>query len=175
MAEFTLSSTMREVESRFPFSRQILFQQFHLGGCGNCGFAPDETVSQVAEKHSKNALDIVTALNDGLSRLQDSYITGAELKGILERREDVVMVDVREPWEREIASIEGSVLLDEQNIEFVFEKAKQSKNVVVVCHHGLRAMNATMYMHEQGIPHARCLKGGTDAYSLEVDPTLPRY
>jgi hypothetical protein len=45
---FILSSTMKEVEARFPFARSLLHSKFHVGGCASCGYEPNETIEQVA-------------------------------------------------------------------------------------------------------------------------------
>lgn len=175
MSEFTLQSSMREIESRFPFSRQLLFKSFHLGGCASCGFEPDETLQDVAQKHQKNPEEVLDVLNKGFENQRSAYISASELGELQKSGADLLMVDVREDWEFEMSHIPQSVLLNPTNIEETFEKAKSTANVVVVCHHGLRAMNATLYMKECGIVNARCLKGGIDAYSVEVDPSIPRY
>lgn len=47
--------------------------------------------------------------------------------------------------------------------------------VVVVCHHGLRSMNATLYLRENGVRNARSLSGGIDAYSSKLDNSIPKY
>lgn len=166
---------MKEVETRFPFSRQLLFSKFHLGGCGNCAYEPGETIAEVAEKHGKPAQDLVSTLNESFGNMLDAYISPSDLKIVLSGNESKALIDVREPWEFEICRIPGSVLLSQSNMASVLEQAKAAQHVIVICHHGLRAMNATLFMHEQGIVQARCLKGGTDAYSQEIDPTLQRY
>lgn len=96
-------------------------------------------------------------------------ITPAELAA---RGDDVLLLDVREPWEAAIASLPGSVLvplgsLDDAMIE-------TGRPIVVYCHHGVRSLTARDKLAERGIP-ALSLAGGIDAWSREIDDSVPRY
>lgn len=166
---------MREIEARMPYMKHVLFKHFHLGGCASCGYSPEETIADVAKKHNKDGAAIVETVNLALNRTLESFLSVREFAEIMKTGEKCFMIDVREPWEADICKIDGSVLLSQSNIEEVFAEAAKHEHVVVICHHGLRAFNATVYMHENNIPQARCLKGGLDAYSVEIDNTLPRY
>jgi len=95
-------------------------------------------------------------------------LTPAELAA----RDDVLLVDVREPWEAAIASIPGSVLVPLGTIaEAEFDDARP---IVVYCHHGVRSQTAREQLAARGIP-ATSLAGGIDAWALRVDPSMARY
>lgn len=175
MLEFTLNSTMKEVETQFPFARSLLHSKFHVGGCASCGYEAQETIAQVALKHKKDAQGMLTALNDGLGDMQKSEITVQEFAAMQARQAKLLILDVREDWEFELARIPASLLLTEKNFSENVEKSKTVECVVVVCHHGLRSMNATLYLRENGILNARSLQGGIEAYSLKIDNSIPRY
>jgi len=172
---FSLSSTMKEVETRFPFARSLLHSKFHVGGCASCGYEHNETIEQVAEKHKKDASAMVLTLNEGMEDMQKSEITVDEFSEMQKRNAKTLILDVREDWEYEIAHIPNSILLTEKNFELNVEKSKYVECVVVVCHHGLRSMNATLYLRENGVVNARSLQGGVDAYSAKLDNSIPRY
>lgn len=174
--EFTLDTPMKEVEARFPFSRSLLHAKFHVGGCATCGYEPHESIGDVAKKHAKDADAMVEALNGGLAEMRACEIAPADAKALRdEAPTDVLFVDVREPWEFDLARIEGSILLSEGNMELVFETARAAREVVLICHHGLRSLNATLFFRQNGVTQARSLRGGVDAWSREVDSSLPRY
>jgi rhodanese-related sulfurtransferase len=177
MIEFTLDTPMKEVEARFPFSRSLLHAKFHVGGCATCGYEPQETVAEVASKHAKDAVAMVEALNEGLADLHTCEISPSELKAVLDSplKEGVLLVDVREPWEFELVQLPGSALLNERNMEEVFGRAREATEVILVCHHGLRSLNATLFFRQNGIARARSLRGGVDSYAREVDTSMPRY
>ncbi|MCA2960253.1 MAG: sulfurtransferase [Silvanigrellales bacterium] len=103
-------------------------------------------------------------------------LSAQELAVLLDtRKNEVLLVDVRESWEFELTHLPGSLLLGETNMEDVFARARRSKEVVLVCHHGLRSLNATLFFRQNGVTQARSLRGGVDAFAREVDATLPRY
>ncbi len=79
----------------------------------------------------------------------------------------VTLVDIREPWEAELAAIPGSRLVAVDEIE-------PADDLVVFCHHGVRSARAVQALSARGI-RARQLAGGIDAWSRLVDPTIPRY
>jgi rhodanese-related sulfurtransferase len=172
---FNLLSTMKEVETRFPFARSLLHKKFHVGGCANCGYESNETIGEVAAKHSKDVQAMVIALNEGVEDMMKSEITVEEFSDLQQRNAKILIVDVREEWEFEIARIPNSILLTEKNFKQTVDLSKNMDCVVVVCHHGLRSLNATLYLRENGISNAKNLKGGVDAYSAKLDNSILRY
>jgi rhodanese-related sulfurtransferase len=85
-------------------------------------------------------------------------------------------IDVREPWEFETASIAGSVLMPMGDVPArAHQELDPDERLVVLCHHGMRSMNVTVWLRNQGFEQAQSLRGGIDAWAAEVDPTLGRY
>jgi rhodanese-related sulfurtransferase len=177
MNGFNHHSTMAQVETAYPFARALLHSKFHVGGCASCGFEPNETISEVAQKHGKDADAMVEVLNTGLKDMQESEVDPTTVARMLESSpNDVLLVDVREPWEYEICRLsENALLLNEKSMPIIFEKGAKAKEVVVYCHHGVRSLNAALYMRQNGLPHARSLRGGIDQYSKTANPSIPRY
>lgn len=172
---FTLNSQMKEVEKKFPYTRSTLHSKFHIGGCSKCGYEPHDTIEDVAKKYAKDPAEVLNSLNEGLVDMQSSEISISHFTDLLQTSKKVLIVDVREEWEYNIAHIPNSILLTEMNFENILNKAKESDEVIVVCHHGMRSMNATLYLREHGIHNAKSLTGGIDAYSLHVDKSIQRY
>jgi rhodanese-related sulfurtransferase len=86
------------------------------------------------------------------------------------------LIDVREPWEFETTRIEGSVLMPMGDVPArAHQELDPDEHLVVVCHHGMRSMNVTVWLRNQGFEQAQSLRGGIDAWSAEVDPTVSRY
>ncbi len=88
--------------------------------------------------------------------------------------EGVTLIDVREPWEAEIASLPGATLLPLGSLESTMAQIDSSTPVVVYCHAGIRSATAVSLLAAHGIP-ARSLDGGIDAWSRRIDPTVVRY
>ena len=91
-------------------------------------------------------------------------------------REPPVLVDVREPWEFEKARIAGSTHMPMGDVPARFQQELDPEgHIVVVCHHGVRSMNVTAWLRQQGFDKVQSLRGGIDRWSREVDPTVPTY
>lgn len=90
-----------------------------------------------------------------------------------------VLLDVREPAEWRLASIQpaGAELLQipMQTIPLRLSELDPERPVAVLCHHGGRSMQVAMFLTRQGFTHIANVSGGIDAWSLQVDPSLPRY
>ncbi|GMV48534.1 rhodanese [Nitrospirales bacterium NOB] len=102
-------------------------------------------------------------------------ITPTELKARLDKGEKLVLVDVREPWEYAIAKLEGSVLVPLATLPQALGKLDPDTEIIAYCHHGMRSADATGFLLQQGFGNVKNLIGGIDAWSIQVDPTIPRY
>jgi rhodanese-related sulfurtransferase len=87
-----------------------------------------------------------------------------------------LLLDVREPWEHQTASIANSVLIPMGDVPSrAHAELDPDAPIVVLCHHGARSLNVALWLREQGFTHAQSLAGGIDAWSRTVDPEVPRY
>jgi len=102
-------------------------------------------------------------------------ITVQELKARLDNGDEIVLVDVREQWEFATAKIEGAILISLATIPQSLDKLDRNAEIVCHCHHGMRSADATAFLHQQGFKSVKNLVGGIDAWSLHVDPKVPRY
>jgi rhodanese-related sulfurtransferase len=107
--------------------------------------------------------------------LANIEITPRETKELLARDGNVLLVDVREPWEYDTAHIEGSVLIPLREIPGNLQRIENAEEVVVFCHHGMRSLDAAAWLRSQGVAGARSMAGGIDRWSSEIDPAIPRY
>lgn len=86
------------------------------------------------------------------------------------------LIDVREPWEFSTAHVEGSILIPMGDIPArAHQELDPEEHLVLMCHHGMRSMNVAVWLRNQGFEQAQSLRGGIDAWSAEVDPSVPRY
>jgi rhodanese-related sulfurtransferase len=87
-----------------------------------------------------------------------------------------VLLDVREPWEFQTASLPGGLLMPMGEVASrAHTELDPDAPVVVMCHHGARSLNVAMWLRDQGFTHAQSLAGGIDAWSRSIDPSIPRY
>jgi rhodanese-related sulfurtransferase len=106
----------------------------------------------------------------------DYEIGAEELKALLDSNSDVVVLDVREPWEIETAKIANSMQIPMGDIPARFnQELDPEKHIVVICHHGVRSMNVTAWLRQQGFEKVQSLAGGIDRWSRTVDRTVPLY
>ncbi len=90
-------------------------------------------------------------------------------------KEDLVVVDVRESYESEICSIEGSVLIPLGSLPGRLAELDGHAEIVTYCHHGMRSMQALQILRAAGFPNVRSLRGGIDAWADDVDTDMAKY
>jgi rhodanese-related sulfurtransferase len=106
----------------------------------------------------------------------DYEIMPEEVKSMLDQAEHFLLIDCREPWEFQTASITGAELIPMGDIPArAHQELDPEEHIVVVCHHGVRSMNVTAWLRQQGFEKAQSMRGGMDAWSLQVDGAVPRY
>lgn len=88
---------------------------------------------------------------------------------------NVVLLDVRETYERELAVIEPSLHIPMNEVPQRAAEIPVDREVIVYCHSGSRSMMVAGYLASRGWKTVANLTGGIDAWSVEVDPGVPRY
>jgi rhodanese-related sulfurtransferase len=101
-------------------------------------------------------------------------ITSRELKTKLGAGDQPELLDVREPWEFELARIEGSRLIPLSELPDRFTELDPAAETVVICHRGSRSAYVTQALERAGFAKVLNLEGGLDAYA-DVDESVPRY
>jgi monothiol glutaredoxin len=101
-------------------------------------------------------------------------LAATELRARLDRGDDILLIDVRTPTEREIASIEGSKLFDAALRDRLM-LLPRDRSIVCMCHTGVRSRAAAEGFVGMGFRDVSNLEGGIDAWSRDVDPDVPRY
>jgi rhodanese-related sulfurtransferase len=102
-------------------------------------------------------------------------ITVSELVQRLRSEPAPLLLDVRENWEREIAHLTGDRHIPMGEITHRKHELDPQQEIVVYCHHGGRSAQVAHYLAQQGYERVINLVGGIDAWSREVDISLPRY
>lgn len=87
----------------------------------------------------------------------------------------LVIIDVREQWEYDIAHLAGSVLIPLSTLPERVGTLDPSQRYAMLCHHGMRSEMAGNWLTQHGFAQLINITGGIDAWSVEVDPSLPRY
>ena len=87
----------------------------------------------------------------------------------------VMLIDVREPHEYEICRIAGAEPIPMRQIPENIGTLPKDKHLLIHCHHGGRSLRVTQYLRANGFDSVTNVAGGIDAWSLAIDPTVPRY
>jgi rhodanese-related sulfurtransferase len=151
--------TMSQVLQAYPGAQRALFARYHIGGCRSCGFQPGETLAQVCERNENipvaEAIAHIQDSHQGDASLQISPHDFEQLRGAIP---DIVILDVRTREEHEAVKLPGARLLTQELVQEIS-----------------RSLDAAAYFIGHGFAETKCLSGGIDAYSQEIDPSLPRY
>ncbi|MDQ2825244.1 MAG: molybdopterin-synthase adenylyltransferase MoeB [Verrucomicrobiota bacterium] len=102
-------------------------------------------------------------------------ISVSELKRKIDNGDPIVIVDVREPFEYEIAHIENSKLIPLSDLPDHLDELDRAKEIVTLCHTGTRSAGAVDFLKGAGFERTFNLKGGIDAWAAEIDPTMQKY
>jgi rhodanese-related sulfurtransferase len=86
-----------------------------------------------------------------------------------------VLVDVRRADEVAKAVLAGAVHIPLDELEERFPELDPEQETIVYCHHGVRSLSATAFLRQRGFRDVRSLAGGVDRWSVEIDPSVPRY
>lgn len=169
-------SEMRAVLEVFPGAQRALFRRYHIGGCSSCGFQPTETLGALCQRNGN--LDV----GEVLAHIQSSHeqdermlIHPADAAKLLAKDRTVRLVDIRSREEFEAAAIPGAVLLTQDLVNEALSRWPRQGVFIVVDHQGKQALDAAAYFLGHGFENMRALRGGIDAWSLEVDAGVPRY
>ena len=167
---------MREVLAAYPGAQRALFRRYHIGGCSQCGFQPTETLEQVCLRNDNVNVDEVLE-HIKASHEQDAkiLIEPRELADWLKRDKTVRLLDVRSREEFEAVHMEGAALMSQPVVQEILAEGTNSRPLVIIDHQGRQGLDAAAYFMGHGLKSVRCLRGGIDAWSVEVDPKLPRY
>jgi rhodanese-related sulfurtransferase len=166
---------MEEILAVAPAAQRALFQRYHVGGCSACGFQPSDTLAQVCKDH--NILDVNEAIRTiELAQEMDTHmqVDPRDVHSWLERGEDFSFIDVRTPDEWELAKIPSAELLDYNDSGRYMDLPKDRK-IVFMCKTGQRSLDVAAYFKGHGFQQVFSMRGGMEAWSRDVDPTIPTY
>jgi len=166
--------TMQQVTTVFPSAQRALFQKYHVGGCSSCGFQPTDTLGTVAMNHGLDVNEVVEHIKGSHEMEKDIEVTVQETAELLKQGK-IKLLDVRTPEEYAIASVQGSLLIDQALVQEIMETWPKDTAIVTMCHHGIRSLDAAAYLRGHGFMNTKSMKGGIDAWADHVDSSIPRY
>ena len=166
--------TMQQVTTVFPSAQRALFQKYHVGGCSSCGFQPTDTLGTVAMNHGLDVNEVVEHIKGSHEMEKNIEVTVQETAELLKQGK-IKLLDVRTPEEYAIASVQGSLLIDQALVQEIMETWPKDTAIVTMCHHGIRSLDAAAYLRGHGFMNTKSMRGGIDAWADHVDSSIPRY
>jgi rhodanese-related sulfurtransferase len=108
--------------------------------------------------------------------MDDLQITAKEVSERIARGDKLLLVDVREPWEYDLCRIPGAKLIPLGTIPANLNTLLDvDDEVICYCHHGMRSLDAAVWLRQQGVESAKSMAGGIERWSGEIDQSVPRY
>ncbi|HEY8899436.1 MAG TPA: rhodanese-like domain-containing protein [Chthoniobacterales bacterium] len=175
-ATLSPDSTMQELLQALPGAQRALFRLHHIGGCSSCGFRPEETFAEVCARN--DGLDPVATLAEVEAACAEDakmLIEPKEAATALAEGGDARLLDIRTREEFDAVKIPQAQHFTQELLQTIMTSWPKDGLVILVDHQGARSMDAAAYFAGHGFTNVRGLRGGIDAWSLEVDPSLPRY
>ncbi|MBI5428307.1 MAG: peptidylprolyl isomerase [Nitrospinae bacterium] len=174
-AVFSSGTTMQDLNARFPEAHSLLFKTFRIG-LPVAGHQPGETVGSVCSAHGKPVETVLAALNSEFAKRNVSTLSPRDLKARIESGDkNLIVLDIRERWEHDIACIEGATLITRENNEAVLGSLGHDREVVLVDWKGDRFPSFQKWLKQRGFSNVKGLEGGIDAWAAAVDTRMARY
>ena len=167
--------TMEEILRVAPAGQRALFQRYHVGGCSACGFQPTDTLAQVCKDH--NILDVdevIRTIRVAQDMDEHMQVEPRDVQTWLDAGEEFSFIDVRTPDEWKLARIPAAEPLDYDDAGRYMSLPKDRK-LVFTCKTGQRSLDVAAYFKGHGFERVYSMRGGIDAWSREVDTSIPRY
>jgi rhodanese-related sulfurtransferase len=174
-AALSPDTTMHDLLEAMPGARRALFAKYHIGGCSSCGFEPHETIARVCDRNDGlDPAEVISHLQSSAEQDAKMQIRPQDLHAMMHDGQPLRLLDVRSREEHEAVKLPNSELMSQDVIQQLFGGDK-AQRIVVYCHHGVRSLDAAAYLVGHGMTNVQSLAGGIDAWSCEVDQSVPRY
>ncbi len=172
---FSPNTSMKDLNQRFPEAHSLLFQKFHIG-MPVSGYKDGETLGSVCRAQNKSEMEVINYLHEEFVNRHVDTITPEELKAKMKEGDpNLVLLDIRESWERDIAAIDGSQLITRENSESILGSLTAEQEIVLIDWKQDRGPSFRKWLAQRGLPNIRCLEGGIDAWAEKVETRLNRY
>ncbi|PWU00784.1 MAG: molybdenum cofactor biosynthesis protein MoeB [Terriglobia bacterium] len=109
------------------------------------------------------------------TKVNEGEIEVTEVKEMLDRGDNFVLIDVREPHEYKICNIPAAKLIPLGEVPQRLNELDKNADIVIHCKSGMRSAKACGILRQAGFQHVRNMKGGILAWSDRVDPSVPKY
>jgi rhodanese-related sulfurtransferase len=170
---------MSELLAVYPGAQRALFRKYHVGGCSSCGFAATESLAQICARNPHmNIAEVCEFLQTCQEEDRAIQITPESLQTAILSGEPAPLhlLDIRTREEFDAVHIPASVHFTQAMMNTILMEWPRDRGLIaLIDHQGARSLDAAAYFAGHGFTNVRALAGGIDAWSEEIDPSLPRY
>jgi rhodanese-related sulfurtransferase len=167
----SVDTAMSAILSALPGARRALFARYHLGGCSSCAFSNDETLRELCLRSELNPDEVLAHLLESHTHDRAMLIEPADAAA---SRGSWRWIDVRTREEHEAIHIPGSELLTQELQQQLFA-GDPELSILLYDHRGTHVLDQVAWFRGHGLQRTFALRGGIDAWSVEVDPSVRRY
>lgn len=171
MSELSTASTMAQILETLPGARRAIFARYHLGGCQSCAFSNEETLSQLCERSELVDYEVLAHLLESHVHDSSMLIDPADAST---RRQDFRFIDLRTREEHEAVVFPGAEFFTLELQQSLFASDPGTR-LVLFDHLGNNVLDQVAWFRGHGLHQTFGLRGGLDAWSQEVDPSIQRY
>jgi rhodanese-related sulfurtransferase len=169
--DLTADTPMGDLIQTLPGAKRALFARYHLGGCQSCAFSNEETLATLCKRSELDAGEVLTHLLESHAHDVQMLIEPLEaLKKLAQAR----LVDLRTREEHEAVTIQGAELFSQDLQQKLFAGDPECL-IFLFDHTGGYVLDQVAWFRGHGLKQTFGMRGGIDAWSLEVDPKLQRY
>ena len=175
LAELSVDTPMGELMEVLPGGRRALFAAHHLGGCSSCAFSDTETLAELcARSENLPAEEVLAHLLTSHVHDETMLMSAVEAKRRLDSGEKIRLVDIRTREEHEAVKIAGSEFFTQETQQEFFALDPETL-ILIYDHRGKSVLDQVAWFRGHGMKETYGLRGGIDAWSLEVDKGVQRY
>ena len=170
------NTTLQKVLELYPGAQRALFKRYHIGGCSSCAFHPTETLEELCRRNNNLEVgEMIEHLKTSHEQDDQMQIAPREVGERMKRGESVKLLDIRTREEWDGVHIAEATRMSQETMQEILGRWPREELLVIYDHQGARSPDAAAYFQGHGFKNVRCLRGGIDAWSQEVDAALPRY
>lgn len=171
IADLTTATPMGVILETLPGAQRAIFARYHLGGCQSCAFSNDETLAELAARSEVPADEMLDHLLASHVHDSEMLMEPADAKPLLDQ---LTLVDLRTREEHEAVAIPGSLFFTQELQQQLFA-GDSAARILLYDHGGRNVLDQVAWFRGHGLKETYGLRGGIDAWSREVDPSIPRY
>lgn len=169
--DLSTDSPMGVIMDTLPGARRALFARYHLGGCQSCAFSNEETLAALCARSDLRADEVLAHLLASHAHDAAMLMEPCDARDLLA---SLRLIDLRTREEHEAVAIAGSEFFTQELQQQLFSGNPDAR-LLLYDHTGRHVLDQVAWFRGHGLRQTFGLRGGIDAWSREVDASIPRY